>query len=76
MATERELANIFRDCDVGAIPVLGQAYGLDVVMDDCLCDRTDIYFESGDHEDLIHMRGDEFESLMRGAQHGEFSRHI
>lgn len=76
MATEPEMVTLFTDCEMGAIPAIGQAYGVDVVMDDCLCDRSEIYFESGDHEDLIHMGGDEFEQLMLGAHHGEFSRHI
>ena len=76
LATEKELSDLFTDCEFGAIPPVGQAYGMDVVLEDCLSDCPDIYFESGDHTDLIHMRGEDFQRLMRGAGHGQFSRHI
>ena len=76
MATEQELVDIFPDCEVGAIPPLGEAYGIDVAIDDSLTDCDDIYFEAGDHADLIHLKGDDFRDLMAGAEHGSFSRHL
>lgn len=76
LATEQELPNLFSDCEVGAIPPIGQAYGMEVVLDDCLAECSDIYFEAGDHTDLIHMRGEDFRHLMRDAGHGQFSQHI
>ena len=33
------------DCEPGAVPPLGAAYGLDVVVDDSLTDHSDVYFE-------------------------------
>jgi Ala-tRNA(Pro) deacylase len=62
--------------EVGAIPPLGQAYGIEVVVDDSLGENSDIYFEAGDHTSLIHMRSKDFKDLMKTAQHGTFSRHI
>jgi len=76
LATEKELAQLFSDCDLGAVPPIGQAYGLDVILEDRLSDCSDIYFEAGDHKELIHMRGEDFLKLMRGANHGQFSQHI
>ena len=76
LAAEDELADIFTDCEVGAVPPLGEAYGVDVVIDDSLSDCEDIYFEAGDHEGLIHVRGEDFRDLMAGADHGRFSRHL
>jgi hypothetical protein len=35
-----------------------------------------VYFEAGDHTDVIHMRGDDFRKLMQGVHHGHFSRHM
>ena len=75
LASEQELGRIFQDCEVGAVPPLGGAYGIPTIVDDALMNAPDIYFEAGDHEDLVHLRGVEFLSLLRGAQHGRFSRH-
>ena len=76
LATEAELADIFTDCELGAIPPLGEAYGIDVAIDNRLAECEDVYFEAGDHVDLIHLKGDDFRDLMAGAEHGSFSRHL
>jgi Ala-tRNA(Pro) deacylase len=76
LATEEELADIFTDCEVGAIPPLGEAYGIDVAVDTSLSNCDDIYFEAGDHLELIHLRGEDFRDLMAGAEHGQYSRHL
>jgi Ala-tRNA(Pro) deacylase len=76
LATEAELADIFTDCELGAIPPLGEAYGIDVAIDNRLVACDDVYFEAGDHVDLIHLRGDDFRDLMAGAEHGQYSRHL
>jgi Ala-tRNA(Pro) deacylase len=69
LATERELPGLFKDCNVGAVPPIGEAYGLDVVWDDQLKNASDIYIEAGDHETLIHMKGASFEKLMADLPH-------
>lgn len=76
LATELELAELFVDCNLGAIPPIGEAYHLDVVIDDSLSKCPDVYFEAGDHADLIHMRGYDFQKLMQNARHSNFSRRI
>ena len=73
LATEEELVDIFTDCKVGAIPPLGEAYGIDVALDQRLTSCDDIYFEAGDHSALVHMSGDDFRDLMASAEHGNFS---
>src|ERR1043165_8707217 len=35
LATENELRDLFVDCQRGAVPALGQAYGVEVIWDDC-----------------------------------------
>jgi len=74
LASERELRELFTDCSKGAVPAIGQAYGLDVVWDECLATCPDIYFEAGDHTDLVHMTGREFTFLMGRTRHGPISR--
>lgn len=76
LAQEEEIVESFSDCDAGALPPLGQAYGIPVCVDDALLEQPDIYFEAGDHETLIHMRGSDFSRLMANAEHGHFSRHM
>ena len=76
LATEAEVRLLFEDCEDGAVPGLGQAYGLDVLVDDALLGLDDVYFEAGNHADLVHVTGDMFRGLMSTADHGEFSRHV
>lgn len=76
LATERELAGLFKDCDPGAIPPIGSAYGIETLVDDSLLQQDDVYFEAGDHEELIHVSGRQFQDLVTGARHGRFSHHV
>jgi Ala-tRNA(Pro) deacylase len=47
-----------------------------VLVDETLLDQDEIYFEAGDHTELVHMSGQDFEALMTHAGHGYFSRHV
>lgn len=73
LAKESELRKLFSDCEEGAIPPLGQAYGLDTYLDESLNSLANIYFEAGDHQHLVHIRGDQFQALFKGIRHGHFS---
>lgn len=76
LATENELRDLFRDCELGAIPPVGAAYGMETVVDDSLTKQSDIYFEAGDHEELIHVSVEQFKELMTGYRHGHFSHRV
>lgn len=76
LTTEYELSEMFPDCKRGAIPPLGEPYGLDVIVDDSLSNCQDIYFEAGDHADLVHVRGKDFQLLMSNALRGDISHHV
>lgn len=67
LATESELAKLFTDCEPGAIPPLGDVYGIDAILDDSLVGKQDIYFEAGDHCELVHVTGSDFLRLMGNA---------
>ena len=73
MATEQTVRQTFGDCEPGAIPALGGAYGIETIWDDSLMDCADLYFEAGDHEHLVHVRTEDFLELVRECQHGDFS---
>ena len=68
LMTERELEEVFFDCETGAVPPLGPDYRIPTVLDPKLTEQTDIYFESGDHLDLVHVSATSFGKLMRGAE--------
>lgn len=67
-APEEDLAAVFPDCEVGAVPALGPAYQLDTVVDESLRGEAEIYFEAGDHEELISVKGSDFETLLGDAR--------
>jgi len=74
LATEHDLGQLFRDCEIGALPALGPAYGIETVVDDLIAEQPDIYFEAGDHEQLIHVSAEAFSALLgEQAGHGCFS---
>ncbi|WP_274628668.1 aminoacyl-tRNA deacylase [Arvimicrobium flavum] len=73
LASEDEVGSLFDDCDIGAVPPIGAAYNLPVILDESLRDANDIYFEGGDHKTLVHVTGKDFRSLTRGAQQARFS---
>jgi len=76
LADENELASIFPDCDPGAVPPLAEAYGMEAVWDDSLSYRGEIYFEAGDHNNVVHVTGKDFRKLMGSAKHAYFSHHV
>lgn len=73
LANEESLRRLFRDCAHGAIPPLGPAYGMPTVVDDHLVGQAHIYFEAGDHEELIRVSGEEFIALLRSARYASFT---
>ncbi|MDH3948730.1 MAG: YbaK/EbsC family protein [Gammaproteobacteria bacterium] len=73
LAAESDATKLFHDCAPGAIPPLGPAYGLETFLDERLTSLANVYFEAGDHEDLVHVNGDAFHVLLKGVRHGHFS---
>jgi Ala-tRNA(Pro) deacylase len=73
LASEDELAKLFSDCEAGAIPPLGLAYGVETFLDQALTSLANVYFEAGDHEQLVHTTGDDFRTLLGGVRHGYYS---
>ena len=76
LATEAELGGLFTDCQPGAIPPLGMAYGIETVLDESLTECTDIYFEAGDHLNIVRVTGKDFLKLLVGSRRGRFSHHV
>ncbi|MFT5788939.1 MAG: Ala-tRNA(Pro) deacylase [Shewanella sp.] len=70
---EQEIYQMFDDCQHGAIPSLGAAYNLEAVYDDLLVEAKEIYFEAGDHSNLVRMNRNDFIKLIKDAKHLRFS---
>lgn len=64
LATEEEVARLFADCEPGAVPPLGQIYGIETILDEAFVEAEDVYFEGGDHRALVHVNGSDFLKLM------------
>jgi len=78
LATEEELGGLFPDCELGAVPPLGHAYGIKTIWDPktTLGSERQVYFEAGDHVHLVRVSGKKFHELMAPADRGEFSYHV
>lgn len=63
LAMEEEVARLFPDCELGAMPPLGPLFGLPVYVDNRLTEQDRIEFNGGTHRDEIRMTYDEFERL-------------
>ena len=75
LATETELAHLFTDCDPGAIPPIGTAYGMTTIVDNNLDDCHDVYIEAGNHTDLLHISGSAFRQLVEHSRHASICVH-
>lgn len=64
LATEREITELFPDCEVGAMPPFGTLYGLPVYVDQSLARDGKIFFEGGTHSEAISMRYWDFAALV------------
>lgn len=68
LASEDDVRELFKDCELGALPPVAMAYGMPTYLDESLVHEPDVYFEAGDHEALIHMRSEQFLDLMQDSR--------
>ena len=64
LATESEIAGLFPDCEVGAMPPFGILYGLPVYVERSLAEDKEIVFQAGTHSSAIRMRYMDFSALV------------
>jgi Ala-tRNA(Pro) deacylase len=65
LADNREMAEVFRDCEWGALAPFGTLYGLSTILDDAIDAEAWIVFEAQVHAVAIRMRCRDFERLER-----------
>lgn len=73
LASEDDVYRMFRDCEPGAIPPVGSAYGLETFVDTELTKEPEVYMEAGNHHELVHLSRDGFKELFRDARHWQFA---
>jgi Ala-tRNA(Pro) deacylase len=76
LITEDELVRLFPDCDEGAVPPLGAAYGIPTLVEETLLEAPQVYFESGDHEHLVKVNREDFRTLLADAERVRVGQHI
>ena len=75
LAEEKEIGEIFPDCELGAEPPFGNLYDLPTVMDEALETDDHITFQAGTHEKAIRMSMDDYRKLVKPKVLG-FSYHM
>jgi len=75
LVPEAEISKLFTDCEAGAIPPIGHAYGINMIVDNKLINHGDLYIETGDHQSLAHINSRDFSKLVTHTQCGDFTRH-
>ncbi len=55
LANEAELRALFPDCELGAMPPMGQLYNMPVLLDEELAARPFIAFPAGTHRDIARI---------------------
>ncbi|MCW8418897.1 YbaK/EbsC family protein [Fluoribacter dumoffii] len=61
---EWEFQNQFIDCEIGAIPLLGELYSMDVYLDDGLAHQEWLVFNAGNHNQLLKVKNKDFLNLV------------
>jgi Ala-tRNA(Pro) deacylase len=74
LASEEEMGRLFPDCDSGAMPPFGDLYGMPFYLDACFRDEAEIYFQAGNHHEVVRMRFADYERLA-GPPVGMFCMH-
>lgn len=73
LAGEEEIEQLFPDCEVGAMPPLGNLYHLPVYVDQSLAMSPNIFFRSGSYHEVIEIRYEDFARIVH-PEVGDFVR--
>ncbi|MBI3014613.1 MAG: YbaK/EbsC family protein [Candidatus Tectomicrobia bacterium] len=75
IAREHEFAELFPDCETGAMPPFGNLYGLEVYVDEEITKYPRIVFQAGNHYELASLSYAAFSRLVQ-PKVGEFCSHV
>lgn len=64
LATEAEFSPIFSDSVIGAMPPMGNLYGMEVIMDKDMIDDDEICFNACNHQEIIRMKFSDYRRMV------------
>jgi Ala-tRNA(Pro) deacylase len=64
LAKQTELAGLFPDCEIGAMPPFGDVFNLPVLVDRELAERHFIVFNIGTHTDAVRISFEDYRKLV------------
>src|SRR5262249_27973009 len=65
LATEAEFADAFPECELGAIPPIGELFGVPLWVDDSLGREAETVFSAGTHHETVHLAYRDFVRLAK-----------
>ena len=74
LATEESFKEMFPDCEPGAMPPFGNLYDMDVYVAKSLTDDEKIFFNAGNHTELIKLSYGDYQNLVK-PKILQFSQH-
>ena len=63
LAEESDLPNLFKDCELGAIPPFGSQYGITTIVDEALAEDDYIVFPANRLDEAVSMKYEDYERL-------------
>ena len=69
LVNEWRLHELFPDCEQGAIPSIGEAYKMKMMIDDVLLNAEQVYIEAGDHRYLVKIAHEQYAQMMSAVPH-------
>ncbi|HAS61789.1 MAG TPA: hypothetical protein DCS35_03970 [Vibrio sp.] len=76
LVKERQVYELFEDCDTGAVPPIGSPYHMSTLCDETLTNLDSVYLEAGDHETLLKLDKESFKQLMSHSKCFRFSSQV
>jgi len=65
LASEGEFKGLFPDCEIGAMPPVGNLYEMEVIVSESLAEDEEIAFNACSHRELIKMAYKDFEKIVQ-----------
>jgi Ala-tRNA(Pro) deacylase len=75
LASEKEMAQLFPDCELGAEPPFGNMYGISTIMDKTLSRDEYLLFQAGKHDQAVRISLNDYETLVH-PRVLDFSYHL
>lgn len=73
---EKEINQMFSDCEHGAIPPVGDAFNMHMICDEMLDNLDYVYIEAGDHRTLLRISHKDYEMISAKSLHLRFSSEL